>query len=281
MDNNSWPNEWPDAEKEKKESNRNSAVEKFNSSAVAIGTAVVLLGLILFLKNLLSQPPLPPPLPPTVQPVIINPVTFPDLPESATSCTIDLLYNHHNCQHLRAITFVQQPRFGETVTQLTLDPFTTGYIGARFDITYGDTAEGWSVNIGDSATNDGYAGDSGTQSNDAELQVLDGQLAIYGSDYTNPARTLDGHRQLYVEDNFAGAGKTVTIEVQNQKLWWMNQWTEYGTLESSALYALARQPDEEGRSNYDIFAAFNRAITHNGRSGSSVERVTITLIPAE
>ncbi|MCB0035346.1 MAG: hypothetical protein KDE51_15045, partial [Anaerolineales bacterium] len=230
---------------------------------------------------LISQPPLPPPLPPTVQPVIIEPRVFPDLPESATSCTIDLIHNRHNCQHLRAISFVQQPRFGETVTQLTLDPFTTGYVGARFDITYGDTAEGWSVNIGDSATNDGYAGDSGTQSNDAELQILDGQLTIYGSDYTNPERTLDGHRQLYVQDNFAGAAETVTIEVQNQQLWWMNQWAEVGSLESSALYALARQPDEEGSSNYDLFAAFNRAITHNGRSGNGVEMVTITLIPAK
>lgn len=282
MDEHPWPKDWPDPNDHKKKKTASSTLEKFNSSTIAIGIAIALLGVILLIKNIVSWlPPSQPPLPPKVQPIVILPPSWPSLPVTASSCTLDLVHDRHNCHHLSAITFEGGPHYGQTVTKLTLDPFTTGYIGARFEITYGNAAEGWTVNIGDSQTNGGYAGDGGTQSNDAELQIVNGQLTVYGNDYTNPAQTLDNHRQLLIQDNFAAAGETVTLEVQNQQLWWLDHTGKVGSLTGSALYALARQPDEEGSTNYDIYVAFNRTIDHNGRSGSGVEQVIITLIPAE
>lgn len=43
-------------------------------------------------------------------------------------------------------------------------------------------ATGWTVNIGDSPTNDGWGGDTESTSHDAEAQALNGALAVYRSD---------------------------------------------------------------------------------------------------
>ncbi len=40
----------------------------------------------------------------------------------------------------------------------------------------------WSFNLGDSNTNNGWGGDSMTAINDAEIQILNGNLEVYGSD---------------------------------------------------------------------------------------------------
>src|SRR5262245_32478536 len=61
----------------------------------------------------------------------------------------------------------------ETVLRINLnDPsISNPYYEADFRIEYDAAPTGMSVNIGDSRTNDGFGGDAGTQSNDAEINI--------------------------------------------------------------------------------------------------------------
>ena len=188
-----------------------------------------------------------------------------------TSCTIDLVNNTHTCGGIGALRFVLSPSGGRTVLALTLDPLTSGFVQARFDVTYNAEPSGWTVNIGDSATDDGGGGDAATQSNDAELQVFGRQFTLLGNDDSVPSKTLQ------FIDGFPANGKTVSFTVSNDRVDWITAAGAAGTVTSPFLFALDGQVDREGPVNYDIYAAFNRVIGDAGRSGSGVSQVVITL----
>jgi hypothetical protein len=57
----------------------------------------------------------------------------------------------------------------------------TGFSSVQITLEACDVT-GWVFHVGDSPTNDGFGGDSGSSSNDAELQVYLGNLAVYGND---------------------------------------------------------------------------------------------------
>lgn len=154
---------------------------------------------------------------------------------------------------------------------------------AEFQIKYTSVPDGiTSVNIGDSRTNNGAAGDGATQTNDAELnigQTQDGNarnLYIYGNDNSSQLRETI--------DNFVpGKGSIVNFMVKDGFLSWNNHKGSSGSLISPFLYALNGQYDYEqdkygiGTFNYDIFAAFNRVIDGPYRHGSGVGKVTVCL----
>ncbi|PYQ11732.1 MAG: hypothetical protein DMH00_07515 [Acidobacteria bacterium] len=187
----------------------------------------------------------------------------------ANPCTIDLVNNTQNCGSGGAITFVTPPSGGMTVLKVTLNPSVTGFSRAVFDVTYGGAPSGWTVNIGDSATDNGFGGDSATQSNDAEMQVLNTSLSVYGNDATPPAV-----RNMMNLFNAVAAGSHLTLDVRNNYLGFGT-----GDLRSERLYALAGQADTEGPVNYDIFAAFNRTVYDASRNGTGVTQVIVTLYP--
>jgi hypothetical protein len=187
------------------------------------------------------------------------------------TCKVNLVTNTHTCGDQEAIQFVAAPAGGRTVMKVNLDPNDSGFRKAIFDVGYGSNPAGWTVNIGDSATNDGFAGDYITQSNDAELEVQGGLFSIYGKDGT-PSQPL--FRTSGFEDDFTFA----TFEISDQKVVYDNHDGIAGSLTSPYLYALNGQPDTEGPVNYDIFAAFNRVINGDYRSGTGVKEVTIKLL---
>lgn len=63
------------------------------------------------------------------------------------------------------------------VLRLTLDPFGLRRV-ARFDLTMGSQIQGFTFNIGDSSTNNGYGGDGGTTSNSAEIHSNDNRFYV-------------------------------------------------------------------------------------------------------
>jgi hypothetical protein len=65
------------------------------------------------------------------------------------------------------------------VVRLTFDSSGTRRI-ARFDLTMGPQIHGFTFNIGDSATNNGYGGDGGTTSNSAEIHSNDNRFYVSG-----------------------------------------------------------------------------------------------------
>jgi hypothetical protein len=77
--------------------------------------------------------------------------------------------------------------------------------------------------------------------------------------------------------NFADDWTQATFEVSNEKVVYDNHDGTASSLASPYLYALAGQPDSEGPVNCDVFAAFNRVIDGDYRSGSGVREVTLRL----
>lgn len=188
------------------------------------------------------------------------------------------------------VSFVQFPvneyadSYYETVLKINLNP-ANQYKTAIFDVEYDANPWGMSVNIGDSATNNGHSGDGTTQSNDAEMQIgvnpyadIDpvqyDDMSVYGKDGSpqGPLATLP---------NIVGLGRRISLTVSNEYLGWDNHNGISGHLNSPYLFALNGQPDTEGPVNYDIYAAFNRSIDGIYRPGSGVSKVTISVSTPE
>lgn len=196
-------------------------------------------------------------------------------------CEIDLKTGAIAGTHNQFITLVQPPidangdSWLETLVKIDFKGFRT----VKFIVNYDTTPSGWTVNIGDSASNDGYGGDGGTQSNDAEMQIVNGNMAVFGNDYNTPAggQIIQGNVPKLVSN-----GSRIELEVSNQKLGWNNDKGLQNSLKSPYLYAAASQADATGAVNSSIYASFNRVISgRSDRLGSGVSKVTILLDPID
>ncbi|NJK73660.1 MAG: hypothetical protein HC942_05275 [Microcoleus sp. SU_5_6] len=149
----------------------------------------------------------------------------------------------------------------------------------KFIIEYDKTPSGWTVNLGDSQSNNGYGGDASTQSRDAEMQIVNQNMTVFGNDYNTPA---GGELTQGKVLNFARKNSRVELEVSNEKLAWDNKNGLKNTLKSPYLYALKNQSDATGALNSEIYAGFNRVISGPGnRIGSGASKVTILLNPID
>lgn len=185
------------------------------------------------------------------------------LPALPSSCTINLVTNTSNCAGVPGISVIALSS-GQVLVKLTIATGNTAHISA----TYNATPTGFNVDIGDSSTDNGGGGDSGTQSNDAETQIDGTVLSVFGHDGTVTSPVLT------VPTTSLGNGSTASFEVSDQKICW-----NFGTFTcatSSALYALNGETDSEGPVNYDIYAAFNRVVDGTYRSGTGVSSVTVS-----
>lgn len=193
------------------------------------------------------------------------------------SCTINLRTERHDCERMGALHMIEQG-YGQALLRLTLDPATTGYDRVRFDVTYAGAPNGWSINIGDSAGNNGQGGDAGQQSNDAEVQLVDSTLVVYGNDDIPAREAKDGRRQLLHVADAVRMDETLSLEVTNARLG-INYGGGIEVVDSPYLFALAGQPDWSGPVNQELYAAFNRTIdgSHNG---TGISQVVVTLYPA-
>ncbi|MDQ3248903.1 MAG: VWA domain-containing protein, partial [Chloroflexota bacterium] len=203
------------------------------------------------------------------------PTATPLPPVQPFTCTVDLTTGRNDCAMAGLITEIEQAE--GALFRLTLDPRRSGYVRVRFDITLTKDAGGLDVNIGDSISNDGYSGDSGDQSNYAEVQIEDGTLRVYGNDYTPAGDTTDSHRLLRTLPDVVRGGDTISLEVANEHLG-INALGGIEVLDSPYLFALDGQADREGSTNYDLYAAFNRTVDGSS-NGRGVSQVVITLYP--
>ncbi|HNV71714.1 MAG TPA: hypothetical protein PKO06_18560 [Candidatus Ozemobacteraceae bacterium] len=191
------------------------------------------------------------------------------------TCTIDL--EKDSIDNKNPLAIQVHDRFSDhmAVVRITLDPQKTEMRAARFEIEYGEETTGWTVNIGDSVSNNGHGGDSANQTHDSEVQILDGDLTLIGSDLAPqpPEKVVKSIKR------FAQPKSTVKLEVSNEKLAWVTADGSQGEIRSPFIYALNGQRDSEGQSNFDIYAAFNRVVSDTSRNGRGVKRVYITLLP--
>lgn len=191
---------------------------------------------------------------------------LPSPPPTKLGCTINVAAGTNNCAGVTGLTILSLSG-GQSLVRMTLTLGQMAYV----KVTYNAPPTGFSVNIGDSATNDGYGGDYATQSNDAEMMVFDQTMSVWGRDGT-PAQPL-----LSTANAGLGAGSVATFNVGDRYAdWRLPTATSY--LYNPWLYALNGQPDTEGPVNYDVYAAFNRVINGTYRTGTGVSSVYISLM---
>ncbi|MGB0386413.1 MAG: choice-of-anchor Q domain-containing protein, partial [Ardenticatenaceae bacterium] len=196
---------------------------------------------------------------------------------SMCSCQIDLDNNSHTCQGIPAITFVNGPSNNQAVVKINLDPNAYGHTQAQFDVEYGGQPQGWTVNIGDASTNNGWGGDAGLTSNAAEMQILNTTLDLYSNVLPGyNSVTLDGHLHLARVENAVSQGDIISLKVKDEYLKWHSP-SVSGDFDSPYLYTLNGQATLYGPVNYDIYAGFNRTIGSAARNGSGVSKVNISL----
>ncbi|MEA2559498.1 MAG: hypothetical protein QOH06_1002 [Acidobacteriota bacterium] len=135
------------------------------------------------------------------------------------------------------------------VVQVNVPPECSG---VTVWVEYAGAPEGFSVNIGDSETNDGFAGDAGSLpiGQNAELQVLHENLTVYSNATAPPVDTL-AVQHLALND---GALKFV---VKNQSVSWGNP---YAVLATPSLQKLFFLPTD-GSGNRTIYVGLNRTIS--------------------
>lgn len=147
------------------------------------------------------------------------------------------------------------------------------YRSARIRVQYGESPREWSLNIGDSRSNNGYSGDGGHQTHDAEIQIVNSTMSIWGSD----VMVEKEGRQLRQVKDFVRQGQTVEFVISDQEVQW-NSPQANGELRSNFLFALGGQDDFEGPVNRDIFVSLNRVIAGPHRSGAGASSVEVELI---
>lgn len=194
------------------------------------------------------------------------------LPGGFDVCEVNLLKNTHTCGKIAAVMMVMPPAGGQAVLQINFDPNKFDHRRAVFELHYYETPWGITLNVGDSITNNGFGGDGRTQSNDAEMQINNATLAVYGNDGT----PSDVRNMLKISD-FVTSVDVIKIEVRDQYLDWGNA-NGVGVLRSEHLYALNGQDDWEGPVNYKIFAGFNRTVSAPWRNGTGLGLVVIFLL---
>jgi hypothetical protein len=153
----------------------------------------------------------------------------------------------------------------------------TGFTRACFTLDYEGTPVGWTLNIGDDSTNDGFGGGGpGLSSSVAELQILEEVLAMFSIALGPGAvdqlvserlRLLDSSYKVCVSDDLVTYGNPAgAINTVNSKIGFQIPDNAPATGFSPA-----------GNGNRDIFAGFNRVVNGTARNGVGLSRVLITL----
>ena len=146
------------------------------------------------------------------------------------------------------------------------------YSGLAIEAEYGDVIpRGISLNLGDSRTNNGYRGDSATQSNDAEAHVSDSALFVWGND-----KAPREQAQLAKVEGVVEAGCVLRLEARDGFLHYTTTAGQGSgnAIQSAYLYALAGQEDAEGPVNHDLFLGLNCAV-NGSRRGTGLARITL------
>jgi hypothetical protein len=180
----------------------------------------------------------------------------------------------------------------ESVVRINLDP-AGGCSCAVFVVTFEERPSGFTVDIGDSPTNDGWGGDAGTTRWSAEANVEGDTVSIF-SDSTG--RKVDKLLTLRLP---ALAGRTLSLKVcdesfsaeleklpsEPQSLVADMSFLTFQHLFALGGQAISGDPDGPRVVDYNLYAAFNRVIhvrggsPAKGRTGKGVKRAEIYLTP--
>ena len=144
---------------------------------------------------------------------------------------------------------------------------------ANIVVEYEGTPKLWSLNLGDSPTNDGHAGDAGTTKHEAEVWILGENLSLAPADTLAPALTIDNPLVL---QHLALTDSALKLVVKNQSVSWGQPFSLVQEPATKNLFAIpdTTVPAADQRA---IYLGLNRVITgRSDRTGCGARRVLIT-----
>ena len=144
----------------------------------------------------------------------------------------------------------------------------------KFDFQFQRSKSGFTFDIGDSPTVNGYGGDAGTTSNAAEVHSKESSFLIYSGVYPGYLDyTTDG--LVLVESAADVLSNFVTITIGDELVEFDNHRGVQRRYDSRHLFTLNGQPTTYGPINYDIYFSMNRVINSASRSGTGLCKVII------
>jgi hypothetical protein len=145
---------------------------------------------------------------------------------------------------------------------------------ANIVVEYEGTPKLWSTDLGDSPTNDGYAGDAGTTNHAAELWVLDENLSLAPANLLAPfGLTIDNP---LVVQHLSLTDSSLKFVVKDQSVSWGQPFSLVQEPATKNLFAIpdTSVPAADQRA---IYLGLNRVITgRSDRTGCGARRVMIT-----
>ncbi len=153
-----------------------------------------------------------------------------------------------------------------TVVRVTVPP---GCHGAVVWLDYAGEPHGWTADIGDSATDNGFGGDGGTlpAGQNAELQILDQELSGYSA-ADNPADV-----DMIIRQDLALTHGAFRFEIANQSVAFGQPMTALETPDLQRLFFLPDNP--VAPENRDIYVGLNRSVGSPGRNGCGLRRAMV------
>ncbi len=141
--------------------------------------------------------------------------------------------------------------------------------GVEVWLDYAGEPHGWTLNIGDSATNNGYGGDAGTlpAGQNAEVQILNQQLTVFSA-ADNPVDV-----DAMVSESLALTQGALRFEVGDQTLSWGQPLSALATPDLQRLFFLPTNP--VAPDNRDIYIGLNRTIGESSRDGCGLRRALV------
>lgn len=140
---------------------------------------------------------------------------------------------------------------------------------ANVVVEYEGLPSAWTVNLGDSPTNDGYAGDAGTTDNDAELWVLGEDLSL-----ANGGPLAQVNNPLAMQ-HLSLTNGSLKFVVKNQFVSWGQPYNVVQSPASKFLFAIpdTTVPAADQRA---IYLGLNRVIAGTYRTGCGARRVLVS-----
>lgn len=144
-----------------------------------------------------------------------------------------------------------------------------GCSGVAVWLEYQGIPQGWTANIGDSETNDGFGGDAGSLplGQNAEVEVLDELVRVWSA-ADNPIEV-----DALLTQHLALRDGALKFVVQHQYLSWGQQFTAVDTPDLERLFFLPADPVPP--ENRTIWVGLNRTIANPSRNGCGARRAFI------
>jgi hypothetical protein len=220
----------------------------------------------------------------------------PGAPKLSANCTVEPWSRYVQLVTPDGIVDSNRDGWFEAVVAIGLEP-ARGCGCVKFHIEFEEPFDHWTLDIGDSPTNDGYGGDAGTTPNEAEMQIDQKVLTVLTASRNRGRR---GVESLLEWDVSMLAGHSADIEICDQFLAfeapgvlagnrpfrWKLQTPIEGLLYSFTPRPGAPHAMADGKSkDKGLYAGFNRVIyipeppRKFPRIGRGVRRVELALSP--